>query len=239
MSRLVRPSDSFRIPNLLTKIPVGKGQVIYSPPNPAPAFGALPFQVSVNQIGQVTCDFNPQGVIVTNPYGFYIYFPDAETWAPEFYGNFAIPYAPYPGAIIRFDSTKDPFGNPQIAGPQIGGAASCTITTDLSQYTGGGPLGVTSGVPYTDVINMANVAPSYISTGWGQKIPYPNNHVIVYNGGTVNLVVAIGTAGNIAAVAEIAAGTQVDLAPIKLPYGWDVYLAWVSTDSANASVVAY
>lgn len=243
MTRILRPSDSLRIPNLLTRIPVGKGQILYSPPDPGPAFGALPFQVQVNQIGQVTCDFNPQGIVVTNPYGFYIYFPDAETWAPEFYGNFIVPYAPSPGAIIRFNSSKDPFGNPQVAGPQIGGPASCIITTDLSQYTGGGALGVTSGVPYINLVIVTSIFPSAPqATGWGQAIPYPNNSVIITSGSLSQVGdVYIGTSPtNVQLIARIPVASGVNIAPIRLPYGWDIYLGWASGSATpNMTIAAY
>lgn len=241
MTRILRPSDSLRIPNLLTRIPVGKGQILYSPPNPGPAFGALPFRVGVNQIGQVTCDFNPQGIVVTNPYGFYIYFPDAETWAPEFYGNFIVPYAPSPGAIIRFDSSQDPFGNPQVAGPQIGGPASCIITTDLSQYQGGGALGATSSTPYQGLVSIPGDGNAH-ATGWGQLIPIINNHVIITsNNNQDTMSVFLGTSvTELQLIARsIPIAGSIDIAPIRLPANWDIYISWGGTSTADASIAAY
>lgn len=241
MTRILRPSDRLMIPNLLTRLPTKGGRVIYSPPNPGIPFASLPFSVPINEIGQIVLDFQPAGIVVTNPYPYYIYFPGPGSWSPQFYANYIIPYAPYPGAIIQWDSTKDPYGNPQQAGSQVSGAASCIATNDLTQFSGGGALGVNSAAPYRDTQVLSCVGGNdWIATGWAANLPIPNNHAIVQSGGTVNLYLAAGTSPTeLSIIAVIGEGANVDLAPIRFPPTWDIYAAWASTESATISIVAY
>ena len=86
--------------------------------------------------GEVTVNTPFDGVVVTNPYNYYIYFPDAMQWIPPQWFNFVFQWAPSPLGTVRWDTTKDPFGNKQFQSPNQPATFICSNT--LSDYTGGG-----------------------------------------------------------------------------------------------------
>ena len=108
------------------------------------------------------------GVVVTNPYNYYIYFPDAQQWVPPRWFNFVFQWAPSPLGTVRWDTTKDPYGNTQFQNENQPATFICSNT--LSDYTGGGAfnvppstnpyaaaleqLGATSGSNYFAAINL-------------------------------------------------------------------------------------
>lgn len=113
-------------------LPKSPGQIVY-PQKPESAQN-FQFNITPGAMGSETMDFTPNGVVVTNPYNYYIYFPGANQWvAPRSY-NFVFAYAPVP-AGIKWDTTKDPLGNAQL--PNTNLVASAIATTDVSAYNGG------------------------------------------------------------------------------------------------------
>lgn len=90
--------------------------------------------------GDVTVNTPFDGIVVTNPYNYYIYFPDAMQWVPPRWFNFVFQWAPSPLGTVRWDTTKDPYGNTQFQNPKQQATFICSNT--LSDYTGGGAFNV-------------------------------------------------------------------------------------------------
>jgi hypothetical protein len=137
-------------------LPPSKGQIVY-PQKPQGA-ASFQFNITPGSKGSETMDFTPSGVVVTNPYNYYIYFPGANQWvAPRAY-NFIFGYAPVP-ANITWDTTKDPLGNAQVENPAL--IANGIATNDVSQYSGGS----TAPVPPTSVFTGTFALSSGITKG--------------------------------------------------------------------------
>lgn len=128
------------------------GQIIY----PQKPQGAANFQFNITPgaQGSETMDFTPSGVVVTNPYNYYIYFPGANQWvAPRAY-NFIFAYSPVPPGI-KWDTTKDPFGNAQL--PNTSLIANAIATTDTNSYSGGSVSPPGFGASYAFLANKTGI----------------------------------------------------------------------------------
>ncbi len=137
-------------------LPKSPGQIIY----PQKPQGAANFQFNIlpGDKGSETMDFIPNGVVVTNPYNYYIYFPGANQWvAPRSY-NFVFAYAPVPPGIT-WDTTKDPLGNVQL--PNAALIANAIATTDVSAYNGGS----TAPPPATSIYTGTDTQTTGITVG--------------------------------------------------------------------------
>lgn len=98
---------------------------------------------------------------MTNPYNYYIYFPDAMQWVPPRWFNFVFQWAPSPLGTIRWDTTQDPYGNVQFQNKNQPATFICSNT--LSDYTGGGAFNIppntqtyTTGLIQTSAVSGKN-----------------------------------------------------------------------------------
>jgi len=117
------------------------------------------FAMVPGAIGTELMDFAPSSVVVTNPFNYYIYFPDCNQWvAPRAY-NFVFAYSPSAPNTLRWNSTVDPLGNAQVKNPAL--IANGTATNDVSRYNGGS----TAPVPPTSVFTGTFIQPGGITKG--------------------------------------------------------------------------
>ena len=99
------------------------------------------YQVTPGTSGQVTVNVAFDGIVVNNPYGYWIYFPDAGIWAPPRVSNFVFAWSPSPVMTVRWSTKVDPSGNTQAAEPNQ--TASFVVSNTLPSYAGGGSTAIT------------------------------------------------------------------------------------------------